>query len=148
MTADNSQVVNKITPVIVCGDSGTRLWPLSRAGFPKQFLVLSDTSSLFQRIVEPINSIAADDISVGEALMVSAEVNSDNKVTFLSENQFIYTPLAEVHRQANPGVIPPKIIEVQSGSYLVKMTARGLKTPTDGHIGKRTTISTMNGAQL
>jgi mannose-1-phosphate guanylyltransferase/mannose-6-phosphate isomerase len=24
-----------IQPVILCGDSGTRLWPLSRAGFPK-----------------------------------------------------------------------------------------------------------------
>lgn len=27
-------------PVILCGGSGTRLWPLSRAGFPKQFLCL------------------------------------------------------------------------------------------------------------
>ena len=29
-----------VIPVILCGGSGTRLWPLSRAGFPKQFLVL------------------------------------------------------------------------------------------------------------
>ena len=38
-------------PVILCGGSGTRLWPLSRSRFPKQFLVLSgnrDQSSLFQ----------------------------------------------------------------------------------------------------
>ena len=27
-----------VHPVILCGGSGTRLWPLSRAGFPKQFL--------------------------------------------------------------------------------------------------------------
>lgn len=33
--------VQKITTVILCGGSGTRLWPLSRAGFTKQFLVLS-----------------------------------------------------------------------------------------------------------
>jgi mannose-1-phosphate guanylyltransferase len=30
----------KISPVILCGGSGTRLWPLSRTGFPKQFLCL------------------------------------------------------------------------------------------------------------
>ncbi|WP_161993247.1 mannose-1-phosphate guanylyltransferase/mannose-6-phosphate isomerase [Lacisediminimonas profundi] len=37
-----------ITPVILSGGSGTRLWPLSRAGYPKQFLPLTDDSSLFQ----------------------------------------------------------------------------------------------------
>ena len=32
----------RIQPVIMAGGSGTRLWPLSRAKFPKQFLVLKD----------------------------------------------------------------------------------------------------------
>ena len=63
----------KVTPVILCGGSGTRLWPLSRAGFPKQFLVLSGTSSLFQQAVERVNSIAADEICVGETLVVTNE---------------------------------------------------------------------------
>ena len=44
-----------IQPVILCGGSGTRLWPLSRQGFPKQFLVLSGTSSLFQQAIERIS---------------------------------------------------------------------------------------------
>jgi len=35
------------TPVILCGGSGTRLWPLSRTGFPKQFLCLTGHDSLF-----------------------------------------------------------------------------------------------------
>jgi mannose-1-phosphate guanylyltransferase / mannose-6-phosphate isomerase len=26
-----------ITPILLCGGSGTRLWPLSRQSFPKQF---------------------------------------------------------------------------------------------------------------
>jgi mannose-1-phosphate guanylyltransferase/mannose-6-phosphate isomerase len=62
-----------ITPVILCGGSGTRLWPLSRAGFPKQFLVLSGDSSLFQQAVERIQAAAAPDIRVGETLVVTNE---------------------------------------------------------------------------
>lgn len=37
-----------ITPIILCGGSGTRLWPLSRKGFPKQFVQLVGEHSLFQ----------------------------------------------------------------------------------------------------
>ena len=41
----------KIIPVIMCGGSGSRLWPLSRQSFPKQFLNLAFTEglSLLQR---------------------------------------------------------------------------------------------------
>ena len=63
----------KITPVILCGGSGTRLWPLSRAGFPKQFLVLSGTSSLFQQAVERIQSAVTADIQVTPTLVVTNE---------------------------------------------------------------------------
>jgi mannose-1-phosphate guanylyltransferase len=38
-----------ITPVILSGGSGTRLWPLSRKSSPKQFLRLVDNKSLFQK---------------------------------------------------------------------------------------------------
>ncbi|MDR1647158.1 MAG: hypothetical protein LBR88_03865 [Zoogloeaceae bacterium] len=41
-----------VTPVILCGGFGTRLWPLSRAGFPKQFLCLASKESLFQQTVQ------------------------------------------------------------------------------------------------
>jgi len=63
----------KISPVILCGGSGTRLWPLSRAGFPKQFLVLSGTNSLFQQAIERLCGIGSDDITVGETLIVTNE---------------------------------------------------------------------------
>ena len=38
-----------IYPVILCGGSGTRLWPLSRRSMPKQFLNLTGKGSLFQQ---------------------------------------------------------------------------------------------------
>lgn len=37
-----------ITPVLLCGGSGTRLWPLSRKSFPKQFAAILGDQSLFQ----------------------------------------------------------------------------------------------------
>ncbi|MGK8236174.1 mannose-1-phosphate guanylyltransferase/mannose-6-phosphate isomerase [Roseovarius sp. MS2] len=37
-----------ITPVLLCGGSGTRLWPLSRKSYPKQFVALLGDVTLFQ----------------------------------------------------------------------------------------------------
>ncbi len=41
-----------ITPVILCGGSGTRLWPLSRKSYPKQFSQLTGKLSLFQQTAQ------------------------------------------------------------------------------------------------
>jgi mannose-1-phosphate guanylyltransferase / mannose-6-phosphate isomerase len=41
----------RITPVILCGGSGTRLWPLSRRSYPKQFGRVLGERSLFQESV-------------------------------------------------------------------------------------------------
>lgn len=40
--------MHRTTPVILCGGSGTRLWPLSRASYPKQFVPLVGEETLFQ----------------------------------------------------------------------------------------------------
>ena len=37
-----------ITPVLLCGGSGSRLWPLSRQSYPKQFVPFLDGETLFQ----------------------------------------------------------------------------------------------------
>jgi len=65
-----------VTPVILCGGSGTRLWPLSRAGFPKQFLVLSgedSNQSLFQQALTRINAIGNPQIDLSRSLIVTNE---------------------------------------------------------------------------
>jgi mannose-1-phosphate guanylyltransferase/mannose-6-phosphate isomerase len=65
-----------VTPVILCGGSGTRLWPLSRSGFPKQFLVLSgdgSNQSLFQQAITRINSIGNTKIDITPTLIVTNE---------------------------------------------------------------------------
>ncbi|KGM30603.1 sugar phosphate nucleotidyltransferase, partial [Inquilinus limosus] len=40
-----------VVPVVLSGGSGTRLWPLSRAGYPKQFLPLVSGSTMIQETV-------------------------------------------------------------------------------------------------
>ena len=46
-----------IQPVILCGGSGTRLWPLSRKSFPKQFVPLLDNKSLLQLTLERVTQL-------------------------------------------------------------------------------------------
>ena len=49
-----------ITPVILCGGSGTRLWPLSRKSFPKQFVPLIDGKSLLQLTLERVALLSTE----------------------------------------------------------------------------------------
>ena len=44
--------MQKITPIILCGGSGSRLWPLSRKSYPKQFVPLVGDKTLFQDSTE------------------------------------------------------------------------------------------------
>ncbi len=62
-----------VQSVIMAGGSGTRLWPLSRAGHPKQFLVLSGNRSLFQQAAARLQALGGDGISVSQPLVVGNE---------------------------------------------------------------------------
>ena len=62
-----------LLPVIMAGGSGTRLWPLSRALYPKQFLVLQGNQSLFQQAHLRSQSLAAEDIEVAKPCVVGNE---------------------------------------------------------------------------
>jgi len=57
-----------ITPVILCGGSGTRLWPLSRKSYPKQFSPLLGDKSLFELTVSRFQApaFAAPVVVTGE----------------------------------------------------------------------------------
>ncbi|HBK56292.1 MAG TPA: mannose-1-phosphate guanylyltransferase/mannose-6-phosphate isomerase [Xanthomonadales bacterium] len=57
-----------VRPVILCGGSGSRLWPLSRDAYPKQFLPLLDRHSLLQATWLRVATLARPPIVVtGEA---------------------------------------------------------------------------------
>lgn len=46
-----------IFPVVLCGGSGTRLWPMSRGGQPKQFLTLAGEHSLLQTTLKRVDAL-------------------------------------------------------------------------------------------
>ena len=51
MEGEGGESMTKILPVIMCGGSGTRVWPESRESLPKQFIPLIGERSTFQSIV-------------------------------------------------------------------------------------------------
>jgi mannose-1-phosphate guanylyltransferase/mannose-6-phosphate isomerase len=63
----------QVTSVILCGGSGTRLWPLSRTGFPKQFLCLTGNESLFQQAAQRLSQLGKSDIALANPIIVSGE---------------------------------------------------------------------------
>jgi mannose-1-phosphate guanylyltransferase/mannose-6-phosphate isomerase len=50
---------SNIKPVILCGGSGTRLWPLSRESFPKQFVPLIEGKSLLGLTLDRVKSLGS-----------------------------------------------------------------------------------------
>jgi mannose-1-phosphate guanylyltransferase len=54
-------MINNILPVIMAGGSGSRLWPLSRALYPKQFLSLTSSSTMLQDTVARLEGIPHSD---------------------------------------------------------------------------------------
>ncbi len=62
-----------VQPVVLCGGVGSRLWPLSRSGFPKQFLCLTGKESLFQGAVKRVMELSGEGINVQTPLIVTNE---------------------------------------------------------------------------
>ncbi|EEE36049.1 mannose-1-phosphate guanylyltransferase/mannose-6-phosphate isomerase [Rhodobacteraceae bacterium KLH11] len=63
--------MSKIYPVILCGGSGTRLWPLSRKSYPKQFVPLVGDTSLLQQCADRLRG--PDDAPYAKPLILTNE---------------------------------------------------------------------------
>ena len=118
----------------MAGGSGTRLWPLSRAGFPKQFLTLAGDDSLFQQAVSRLNGLAASDIAVQAPLIVG---NAEHR--FLALEQLrekgvdpAAVILEPVGRNTAPALTLAALAASESGTDPVLVVSPADQTVVDG----------------
>ncbi|MGE8349866.1 MAG: mannose-1-phosphate guanylyltransferase/mannose-6-phosphate isomerase [Pseudomonas protegens] len=114
---------NSITPVILCGGSGSRLWPLSRKSFPKQFVPLIDNKSLLQLTLERVSRFS------DRTLLITAEehrfMTSDSLQSAQSNGDIILEPCP---RNTAPAMALAALQCARKGQELL------LFCPADHHI--------------
>ena len=119
-----------MTNIILCGGSGTRLWPLSRTLMPKQFVKLFNGESLFQKTVERNQKTCDSQFIVSNAeqyfLAVDQleEHNLDHTKSNIEDSRFLLEP---VGRNTAPAVAlaclaldPDEIVLVTPSDHLIK----------------------------
>ncbi len=121
-------------PVIMAGGSGTRLWPLSRAGYPKQFLVLNGNTSLFQQAAERLAALGAEDIAVNPPIVVGNEEHRFMVLDQLREQQLAPSAvvLEPVGRNTAPAITLAALQAIESGADPVLVVTPADQTVVDG----------------
>ena len=126
-----------VQPVVMAGGSGTRLWPLSRAGYPKQFLVLSGDPdsrlSLFQQAVKRLQGLATDGIRVEAPTVVGNEEHRFLVLDQLRELQIepAAALLEPVGRNTAPAVTLAALAALEDGNDPVLVVTSADQTVTD-----------------
>jgi len=122
-----------IQPVIMAGGSGTRLWPLSRAQYPKQFLILYGNRSLFQQAAMRMVGLEASDIRVGVPHVVGNEEHRFLVLDQLRELQIPIGPtlLEPAGRNTAPAMTLAALNATEDGSDPVLVVTPADQTVTD-----------------
>jgi mannose-1-phosphate guanylyltransferase / mannose-6-phosphate isomerase len=123
-----------VQPVVMAGGSGTRLWPLSRSGFPKQFLVLSGNTSLFQQAVTRLQGLADAQIDVTAPMVVG---NEEHRFMVLDQLREMKTApgavlLEPMGRNTAPAVTLAALQALEGGADPVLVVTSSDQTVTDG----------------
>lgn len=108
-----------ITPVIMAGGSGTRLWPLSRAGHPKQFLALNGDKTMLQQTVERLA-----DLPTSESITICNEEHRFFVAEQLREIDALGKIILEpVGRNTAPAIALAALTEREKDSLLLVLAA-------------------------
>ena len=112
-----------MTNIILCGGSGTRLWPISRTLMPKQFVKLFDDSSLFQLTVKRNAKVCNTQFIVSnqdQYFLAYDQLEELNK----THNKYLLEP---VGRNTAPAIAlacmalnPEEIVLVTPSDHLIK----------------------------
>jgi mannose-1-phosphate guanylyltransferase/mannose-6-phosphate isomerase len=122
-----------VQPVVMAGGSGTRLWPLSRAQHPKQFLVLYGKHSLFQQAAMRMAALAASDIQVAAPVVVG---NEEHRFMILDQLRELTLPessllLEPTGRNTAPAMTLAALQATEHGADPVLVVTPADQTVTD-----------------
>lgn len=122
-----------VLPVIMAGGSGTRLWPLSRAGYPKQFLVLSGNESLFQLAARRLAALASPEFELSGPCIVGNDehrflVLDQLRETKLEPSSVLLEPLG---RNTAPALTLSALQALEGGADPVLVVTPADQTVTD-----------------
>ncbi|MCF6201510.1 MAG: mannose-1-phosphate guanylyltransferase/mannose-6-phosphate isomerase [Hydrogenimonas sp.] len=112
-----------MTNIILCGGSGTRLWPISRTLMPKQFVKLFDERSLFQQTVERNKRVCDNQFIVSNAEQYFLAVDQLEEIG-IERNRFLLEPIG---RNTAPAIAlacmalePEEVVLVTPSDHLIK----------------------------
>ena len=115
-----------MTNIILCGGSGTRLWPISRTLMPKQFVKLFNDKSLFQLTVERNSKVCDKNfiVSNAEQYFLAVDQLEENATSNMDNSKFMLEP---VGRNTAPAIAlaclslaPDEIVLVTPSDHLIK----------------------------
>ncbi|POZ60799.1 mannose-1-phosphate guanylyltransferase/mannose-6-phosphate isomerase [Chromobacterium alticapitis] len=134
-----------VTPVILCGGSGTRLWPLSRIGLPKQFLCLTGNESLFQQAAQRLCRLSNIDIQVAPLFIVTGEEHRFLAVEQLREiDVALGSALLEpVGRNTAPALTMAALATMEGGQDSILVV-----TPSDQTVADSTAFTAATQAAI
>ncbi|MDD3462278.1 MAG: mannose-1-phosphate guanylyltransferase/mannose-6-phosphate isomerase [Sulfurospirillaceae bacterium] len=113
--------------LILCGGSGTRLWPLSRTLMPKQFVKLFDNKSLFQLTVERNSKICDEQFIVSNSEQYFLAFDQLEELTTHHSPLTTHYLLEPIGRNTAPAIAlacmvlePETIVLVTPSDHLIK----------------------------
>jgi mannose-1-phosphate guanylyltransferase len=113
--------------VILCGGSGTRLWPISRTLYPKQFVKLFQNESLFQKTISRNKNLAASFAVVINQEQYFMGLDQMEELKLPSKKSFILEPIG---RNTAPAIAmaalaadPKEILLVVPSDHLIEKQA-------------------------
>ncbi|MEL7032715.1 MAG: AGE family epimerase/isomerase [Pseudomonadota bacterium] len=128
MKKANEEVVGespKVKPVILCGGSGTRLWPLSTPDVPKQFRSLVGDESMLKMTVSRLESVENSPVGFTRPLVVGSARHAKHLQKALPDADMILEPFG---RNSAPA-IAAACLDSEMDDYLLVL-------PSDHHIGR------------